>query len=211
MKEISRLHYITTSAELAEKACKGGVTWVQLRLKNTSQEAFTKTALEVQEVCKQYKATLIINDNVQLALAIGADGVHLGKEDMPYSEARRLLGNDYIIGGSTNTLADIIRLSGEPVDYIGLGPYRFTTTRQNLNPIIGMEGYQAIFFQLKNTQISIPPVIGIGGIEEKDVTDLLAVGLHGIAVSGAISHAIHPTTSASVFTQLCNKKFSLLN
>lgn len=211
MKEISRLHYITTSADLAEKACKGGVTWVQLRLKNTSREAFTKTALEVQQVCKQYKATLIINDNVQLALAIGADGVHLGKEDMPYAEARQLLGNGYIIGGSTNTLADIIRLSGEPVDYIGLGPYRFTTTKQNLNPIVGMEGYQAIFSRLKNTQISIPPVIGIGGIEEKDVTDLLSVGLHGIAVSGAISHAAHPTTSANVFTQLCNKKFSLMN
>lgn len=211
MKEISRLHYITTSADLAEKACKGGVTWVQLRLKNTSQEAFTKTALEVQQVCKQYKATLIINDNVQLALAIGADGVHLGKEDMPYGEARQLLGNGYIIGGSTNTLADIIRLSGEPVDYIGLGPYRFTTTKQNLNPIVGMEGYQAIFSRLKNTQISIPPVIGIGGIEEKDVTDLLSVGLHGIAVSGAISHATHPTTSANVFTQLCNKKLSLMN
>lgn len=211
MKQISRLQYITTSARLTEEACKGGINWVQLRLKNISFEEYKAIALEVQSVCKQYNAKLIINDNVQVALAIHADGVHLGREDMSHSDARKLLGNDFIIGGSTNTLEDIMRLSQEPVDYLGVGPFRFTSTKQKLNPIVGLGGYQRIFNQLKSMSAAVPPLIAIGGIEERDIADLLATGLYGIAVSAAISNNPQPDLAAASFTELCNKEYTLID
>ncbi len=205
MKTISRLQYITTSAIHTEQACKGGVDWVQLRLKNIRFEDYKTIAIEVQAICKQYGAKLIINDNVDVAIAIQADGVHLGKEDMSYAEARLLLGDDYIIGGSTNTVDDIIRLSQKPIDYLGVGPFRFTSTKEKLNPIVGLEGYKRIIHELKNRSVSVPPLIGIGGIEEMDVADILSAGLYGVAVSGAISHTAQPSLSAEKFLQLCKQ------
>ena len=201
MKQISKLHYITTSAQLAEQACKAGVNWVQLRLKNLTYDAYKGLALDVQSVCQQYNATFIINDNVSLALDIGADGVHIGKEDMPPSKARAILGNDFIIGCTANTIEDIILLSQGPADYIGLGPYRFTATKEKLSPIIGLDGYQAIFSLLKHIPATIPPVIGIGGIQQEDMDTLLASALHGVAVSGAISNASSVTEAAKLFVE----------
>lgn len=209
MKQISRLQYITTSAFRTEQACKAGVDWVQLRLKNISFEDYKTIAIEVQTICKQYGAKLIINDNVDVAIAIQADGVHLGKEDLSYAEARLLLGDDYIIGGSTNTVGDIIRLSQEPIDYLGVGPFRFTSTKEKLNPIVGLDGYKQIIHELKNKSVSVPPLVGIGGIEEKDVVDIISAGLYGVAVSGAISHAAQPTLAAEKFLQLCNQTLVL--
>jgi thiamine-phosphate pyrophosphorylase len=190
MQKISKLHYITTSASLAEKACEGGVDWIQLRLKIIPYEDYRTIAKEVKAVCKQYNATFILNDNVQLALEIEADGVHIGKEDMQPEDARAILGRNFIIGCTSNTLDDIITLSKKDIDYIGFGPYRFTTTKEKLSPIVGLEGYQRIFSYLNNAGIATPPVIGIGGIRESDVAELLSTGLYGIAVSGAITNTI---------------------
>lgn len=209
MKQISRLQYITTSAINAEQACKAGVDWVQLRLKNISFNDYKTIAIEVQAICKQYGAKLIINDNVDVAIAIQADGVHLGKDDMSHAEARLLLGDDYIIGGSTNTVDDIIRLSQESLDYLGVGPFRFTSTKEKLNPIVGLDGYKRIIHELKNKSVSMPPLVGIGGIEEKDVVDIISAGLYGVAVSGAISHAAQPALAAEKFLQLCNQTLVL--
>ena len=207
MKTISKLQYITTSATLAEQACKGGVDWIQLRLKNISYDDYRATALEVQAICKKYNATFIINDNVKLALDLNADGVHVGKEDplLP-DDVEEMLKRNYIIGCTANSIEDFIHLSGKPVDYIGLGPFRFTNTKQNLSPVLGIEGYQRIFSEIKERAMKVPPVIGIGGITEKDVTALLATGLHGIAVSGSITHAVNVTETAKEFNELVNKK-----
>ena len=188
-KKISRLQYIATTAMQVEQACKAGANWIQLRLKNTPHDSFKTVALEAKDVCARYNAVLIINDNVALAAEINADGVHLGKEDMPPAEARNIIGNDKIIGCSTNTLADIEKAVKEPIDYLGLGPYRFTTTRDKLNPILGLKGYQQIFKQIKDVGLIIPPIVGIGGVMLEDVVPLLQAGLYGIAVSGAISNA----------------------
>lgn len=211
MKQISRLQYITTSATQTDQACKGGVDWVQLRLKNISFAEYKAIAIQVQLVCKRYGAKLIINDNVDVAIAIQADGVHLGKEDISYAKARLLLGDDYIIGGSTNTMDDIIRLSKEPIDYLGLGPFRFTSTKEKLNPIVGLEGYQRILNELKNRAVPFPPLVGIGGIEEQDVAGILSAGLYGVAVSGAISNAAKPDVAAQNFLRLCNQTYSIVN
>lgn len=187
---ISKLQYITTSATLAEQACMGGVDWIQLRMKNVSYQDYRAEALKVQAICKKYGATLIINDNAALALDIKADGVHIGKEDVITAEEEAaLLAGGYIIGCTTNTIDDILHLCGKPIDYVGLGPFRFTTTKENLSPILGIDGYRKILNELKDLDTTHPPVIGIGGVAEQDIDDLLGTGLHGIAVSGAITNA----------------------
>lgn len=199
MKPISKLHFITTNAAAAEQACMGGVDWIQLRLKNTPYDEFKAVALEVQAVCRQYKATFIINDNVTLAYNIHADGVHLGKEDMLPDMARQMLGKDFIIGRTANTYEDLAYLASKPVDYIGLGPYRFTHTKENLSPILGLEGYRAIFDRIKQNRLNMPPIIGIGGISANDIAELMTTGLSGVAVSGAISNTHDISAAARLF------------
>ncbi len=173
MKPISKLHFITTNVTIAEQACIGGVDWIQLRLKDTPYDEFRAIALEVQAVCRQYNAKFIINDNVTLAFNIHADGVHLGKEDMSPDTARQLLGGNFVIGCTANTYEDLIYLSSKPIDYIGLGPYRFTNTKQNLSPILGRDGYQQMIGRLKQNNVHPPPLIGIGGVTVNDVPGLL--------------------------------------
>jgi thiamine-phosphate pyrophosphorylase len=209
MKKVSRLHYITTTPLLAEQACSGGVDWVQLRLKNISYEAYREIALEAQAICKQYNATFIINDNVQLALEIGADGVHIGKEDMRPEEARALLGEGFIIGCTANTADDVIQLSAMPIDYIGLGPFRFTNTKEKLSPVMGLEGYKKVFASVQETSRDIPPVIAIGGITENDIAELMTTGVYGIAVSGAISNAADVSKAAGIFKESVENALSL--
>jgi len=200
MKPISRLQYITKTADLAEQACKGGVDWIQLRLKDISYEEYRAKALEVQAVCKKYNATFIVNDNIKLALDINADGVHVGKEDpLPQNDIDEMLARGCIIGVTTNDLDDLRHLQGKPVSYAGLGPYRFTETKKKLSPVLGLNGYRKLFNQLKTQNITYPPVIGIGGITVDDVSVLMSTGLHGIAVSGAISNAPDITETAGKF------------
>jgi thiamine-phosphate pyrophosphorylase len=200
LKPISKLHFITTNAAHAEQSCKGGVNWIQLRLKNVSYDAYYTVAKEVQAVCKQYGATFIINDSVQLALDVQADGVHIGKNDpLTPHDVQELLNRGSIIGCTANTIEDIMHLQGKPVDYIGLGPFRFTNTKQNLSPILDIAGYQQIFKEVKERGINIPPLIGIGGITQNDIAPLLQTGLHGIAVSGAIAQAEDVTIAARGF------------
>ncbi|MBW3131034.1 thiamine phosphate synthase [Hymenobacter profundi] len=196
--QISNLHYITTSPEQAERACLGGVRWVQLRVKNTPYLEWKQLALDTQAVCRRHGATFILNDNPQLALEIGADGVHLGKEDTPPAEARALLGLKFIIGGTANTFVDIEGLVAAGVDYIGLGPFRFTTTKEKLSPILGLAGYETLLAQHRATGFTTA-IIGIGGITLADVAPLLAAGLHGVAISGAITAAPDPAIAAGQF------------
>jgi len=204
--KISNLHYITTTAESAELACRGGVRWVQLRVKNLPAAEWRQRALEIQAMCCRHGATFLINDNPTLALAIGADGVHLGKEDMPPAEARALLGPDFIIGGTANTFADIAALVAAGVDYVGLGPFRFTTTKEKLSPILGLAGYAKVLGQCRAAGMAVP-VIGIGGVGLADVPALRATGLHGVAVSGAIGGVADPAAAAGLFVaELANNQ-----
>ena len=176
----------------AHIALEGGCRWVQLRMKEASEELFEETALAVQRMCREHGATFIIDDNVALAKRIGADGVHLGKRDMPIAEARKILGEEFIIGGTVNTFEDIANaLRTAPPDYFGCGSYRYTTTKQNLAPTLGIEGYGAIVEQMRKHNISIP-IVAIGGIGKNDIPTLVACGIDGIALSGSIINAEHP-------------------
>ena len=204
--KISSLHYIATNAQAAELACRGGVRWVQLRVKNLPAAEWRQRALDVQAVCRHHGATLILNDNPALALEIGATGVHLGQQDMAPAEARALLGPGFIIGGTANTFADIEGLVAAGVDYIGLGPFRFTTTKEKLSPILGLTGYADVLARCRAAGITMP-VVGIGGVELADVAALRATGLHGVAVAGAIGGAAGPTEAARLFVaELANNQ-----
>lgn len=193
-----RLQFIThysekyTYIDSARMALEGGCRWIQLRMKDTDTSLVEDTAIVIQKMCKDYDATFIIDDNVLLAKKINADGVHLGKNDMPIAEARKTLGNSFIIGGTVNSFEDILNtLRNSTPDYFGCGPFRFTSTKQNLAPILGCEGYQAIVEKMKNMNINIP-LIGIGGIEKSDIPMLLESGLTGIALSSSILKACNP-------------------
>ncbi|GAB3537452.1 thiamine phosphate synthase [Pontibacter brevis] len=203
---ISKLHYITqearglTHAMAAGAACRAGANWVQLRVKKQPYEVWKDLALQTKTICQHYGCTFIINDNVALAAEVDADGVHLGQLDMQPTEARKLLGPEKIIGGTANTFEDIVRLTEQGVDYIGLGPYRFTSTKENLSPVLGLEGYTSILQQCREAGISIP-IIAIGGILATDVPLLLPTGIHGVAVSSAITLAQDRAASLAEFNQ----------
>lgn len=180
-----------TYSQSVELALRGGCRWIQLRMKNATQEELEKEAIKVQALCKQYKATFIIDDQVELVKRLHADGVHLGKQDMPIVEARKLLGADFIIGGTANTFEDVRKHYKDGANYIGCGPFRFTETKKNLSPILGMEGYRAICSQMKATGISLP-MVAIGGIVRADIPFIMQTGVTGIALSGAILQATDP-------------------
>ncbi len=208
-KIISHLQYITqdvegvSHSELALKACQSGIDWVQLRVKGKSYNELLDIALKTELICRQYHAKLIINDNVNIAKVVKADGVHLGKIDMDHKEARKLLGNNFIIGGTANTFEDIERLVDSGVNYIGLGPFRFTETKENLSPILGLEGYEKIIEECRKNKITIP-IIAIGGIKVEDVKPLIEKGVYGIAVSSAINKAENMTEVIKRFKNKIN-------
>ena len=177
--------------EGARMALEGGCRWIQLRMKDASDDEVRKAAAEIQPMCKAHDAIFLLDDRVELAKELKADGVHLGKNDMPVDEARRVLGEEFIIGGTANTFDDIERLARQGADYIGCGPFRFTTTKKNLAPVIGIEGYRDIIEKMEAAGIDLP-VVAIGGITADDIEDILATGVRGIAVSGTVLRAENP-------------------
>lgn len=206
---IERLHYISQapigSSHLAaiENVLLAGGRWIQLRVKNQTEDEVLPLAIEAAALCKQYGARLIINDYPWVALKAGAHGVHLGLDDMPIAEARAVVGTEMIIGGTANTLAHMQLRAKEGADYIGLGPYRFTTTKQNLSPVIGLQGYIDLIKQSQEAGIRLP-VIAIGGIETADIPLLMRTGLHGVAVSGALTNKADTANALNQIQQQFN-------
>lgn len=172
-------------------ALEGGCKWIQLRMKDASAEEVLANAEEALPLCRQYGAKFILDDHVELVEQAGADGVHLGKNDMPVDEARKILGNGKIIGGTANTIEDIVRLHKQGADYIGCGPFRFTTTKKKLSPVLGLEGYKSIVQNMRDKGIDLP-IVAIGGITVADIPAIMATGVTGIALSGAILGAADP-------------------
>lgn len=189
-----KLQYISQGNSIEKQlytihdALDNGCDWIQLRFKNQSAKNSYALAEAVKFLCEEYLANFIVNDNVYLAQQIAADGVHLGLLDTKIAEARAILGNTKIIGATANTFNDIQNHIKNGCDYIGLGPLRFTTTKEKLSPILGFEGYHEIMQQLKENNLEIP-VYAIGGIIADDIDKLMETGVHGIAVSGLITHS----------------------
>ena len=185
------------------RALDSGCYWIQLRFKNPNLPEVAALAEAVKILCKEFSATLIINDNVHLAQQLDADGVHLGLSDMKIGEARALLGNTKIIGGTANTFEDVLQRTEERCDYIGLGPFQFTATKEKLSPILGLEGYGSIIEKMKQKNIKIP-IYAIGGITLENVESLMETDIYGIAVSGLITQSENPT---QLITQLNEKLY----
>ena len=173
-------------------ALEGGCRWIQLRMKDTTPEQIRPVAVQAQQMCRDAGATFIIDDHVHLVAEIGADGVHLGKNDMPTDQARAFLGKDFIIGGTANTLDDVRNHWRNGVDYVGCGPFRFTTTKKGLAPVLGLGGYESIVNGMKSESIDIP-IVAIGGITAEDIPSIMATGVSGIALSGTVLSAQDPS------------------
>ncbi len=208
----TNVQYITngsTEAEIlaeAEAYVAAGGKWLQLRMKS-EQLDHLKIAEKVKAIC-QNKCILIINDRVKLAKNIDADGVHLGLDDMPIHMARELMGRSKIIGGTANTKADCQSRVDAGADYIGLGPYSWTSTKKELSPVLGLSGYEAI---LKENWCAIP-VFAIGGIKLADIPQLMALKdsrgnqlLSGIAVSGLIKNSTNKQRQLAEINELIFK------
>lgn len=172
-------------------ALEGGCRWIQLRVKDASDLEVRPMAIEAMEMCRKAGATFIIDDRVELVRELGADGVHLGLKDMPIANARRILGDRFIIGGTANTFDDVKSHWEAGADYIGCGPFRFTTTKKNLSPILGLDGYRNIISQMKEHGIEIP-LVAIGGIEASDIPAIMETGVSGIALSGTVLRDENP-------------------
>ncbi len=184
--------------EGAKLALQGGCRWIQLRMKDAMETDFLRAAKKIRRLCDEYHATFILDDHVEWVGLTGADGVHLGKNDMPVDEARKMLGRNRIIGGTANTFEDVERLFRRGADYIGCGPFRFTTTKKNLSPVLGLEGYRSITAQMKAHDIQLP-IVAIGGILHQDIPAIMQTGVTGIAVSGAILNAENPVEEMRLF------------
>ena len=184
-------------------ALEGGCRWIQLRMKDATDNEVRPIAIKAQQLCRQYHATFIIDDRVALVRELGADGVHLGKNDMPIREARQLLGPDFIIGGTANTFEDAKAHYEASADYIGCGPFRFTTTKKKLAPVLGLEGYRSIIHQIREARIDIP-VVAIGGITKADIPAILQTGITGIALSGTVLRADDPIAEMNHIINIIN-------
>lgn len=168
--------------EQAARLCEAGARWIQFRHKGATLESWTKRAREVVTVCRSHGAVCIVNDSVDVALAAGADGVHLGKSDEDWAIARRRLGRSLLLGGTVNNADDAARaIAANCLDYVGVGPWRFTNTKKNLAPVLGESGVRSLVAMLDGL-----PAWVIGGIEPADLPVVRATGAAGVAVSSGL-------------------------
>lgn len=184
-------------------ALEAGCKMIQVRFKKGSGEEVLEVAKQARIWCTYGSALLIINDSIEIAKKVDADGVHLGLTDTSIEEARKVLGSSKIIGGTANTLEDVVQRIREKCDYVGLGPLRFTSTKEKLSPLLGFEGYQRISKELELLGLSIP-IYAIGGIVQSDVQLLKRTGVYGIAVSGMLSEASDRRTLISEIEKTLN-------
>lgn len=200
---IPKLHYISQGnspkehLENIQKACSSGAELVQLHFKDLSEKKFLKLAQEARDITSHFQTRLIITDDYKIAKTIKADGVHLEASDVCPTVVRDYLYTWQMIGGTANTLQDCETLITKDVDYIGLGPLRFTITKDHIPPVLGLDGYSVIMDILKTET----PILAVGGITTDDVKDLLETGISGIAVSGAITQDFN---RIKLFNQLLN-------
>jgi thiamine-phosphate pyrophosphorylase len=170
----------------AERLCAAGARWVQLRMKNAASDVWLATACAVVATCRAHGAVCIVNDSVEIALAAEADGVHLGKLDLQWHEARRRLGPDRLLGGTVNNATEAAQARAAGcLDYVGVGPLRFTATKQNLSPVLGLAGVRDLLAALGDL-----PAWVIGGVLPGDLPALRAAGAAGVAVSAALFHEL---------------------
>lgn len=178
---------------VVEQAVSGGVTMVQLREKDCSSRVFYETALRVQEVTRRHGVPLLINDRLDIALAVDADGLHIGQSDLPAAVARRILGAGKLLGVSAGTVEEARQAVADGADYLGVGAIFPTDTKEDADAV-GIEGLKQI------RAVVDVPIVGIGGLKENNLPLLKGAGMDGIAVVSAIVGQQDPRGAAQ---QLC--------
>lgn len=202
-KSVGRLHVITdevlqdrfSHVELAAAAAAGGADVIQYREKRpVSTKEMMRVAVLMSLACREFGTTLLIDDRVDVAAAVGATAVHLGREDLPPDIARQILGSDAIIGGTANSVEEAVKVARQPVDYLGVGPVFGTTSKgERAAPMLGLERFAEICEAVDK------PVIGIGSISVDRVGDVLEAGAHGVAVLSAVVCQDDPQASCREF------------
>lgn len=202
-KYISRFHYLTqdlpnrTHAEQAQIACEAGANWLQYRCLTKTDDELIEEISHVAAICDEWGATLILTNHYHLLDKVDAQGVHIEDFDADLVAIRKHIGDDKTLGASSTNIERLLFVQGLGVaDYSGYGPFAHTDTKPNNKPLLGYEGYR----ELQNHPIEIP-VIAVGGIQIKDVEPLLATGVYGIAISGAVNLAIEPGRALKEFYQ----------
>lgn len=186
--ELPRLYPITdlklcglSHAAQVAALVEGGARLIQLRDKNSSPREFYAAAKEALHVARSSGALLIINDRVDIALALGADGVHLGQDDLPPAAARRILGDHALIGYSTHNVEQAVDASRTGASYLAIGPIFPTSSKNNPDPVIGLEGLRRV------RKLTAPlPLVAIGGINHENAKEVIAAGADAVAVIGAL-------------------------
>ncbi|HLG18776.1 MAG TPA: thiamine phosphate synthase [Bdellovibrionota bacterium] len=194
-KSIGRLHVLVSNKELAKAAIEGNTDVVQFRAKNLKDREFLSAAQDIAMLCRSARKIFIVNDRVDVALSIRADGVHLGPHDLPVRHARRILGTGFLIGASVDTPEEAAAAREAGADYLGAGPVYPTDSKLDAGPVLGLEGLRNI---VRSTHL---PVIAIGGIRTDRLPNVLETGVHGVAILSAISRSADPTASVWRFHQ----------
>ncbi|MGQ1911305.1 thiamine phosphate synthase [Marinifilum sp. RC60d5] len=199
IKEDLKLYLVTDKVlakgkpleEIVEAAVKGGVSMVQIRDKESSTRDFYDLALRIKKILMSYKVPLIINDRLDIALAVNADGLHIGQSDLPYEQARNILGTDKIIGLSVENIEQAKEANNLDVDYIGLSPVFSTQTKSDIAMPLELEGVKEI------ASFSRHPMVAIGGINQQNANAVCKAGADGIAVVSAVISSNNPQVAAS--------------
>lgn len=186
---------------IVDEAIKGGVTMVQLREKACSTDEFITLAKQVKQLLANTNIPLIINDNIEVALAVAAEGLHIGQGDIPYPEARKIMGPKAIIGLSVENNQQAKEANSWDVDYIGISPVFLTSTKIDTAPALGLDGIANI------KKLCSHPTVAIGGINMQNIASVISAGADGVAVVSAICSATNPKEAAlKLFNEVLTAK-----
>jgi thiamine-phosphate pyrophosphorylase len=187
---------------LVTSAIAGGVTLVQLRGKGVSTRELCELGIHIKALLAPHHVPLIVNDDVAAAMAIEADGVHLGQDDLPPAIARRILGKDAVIGLSVGTPAEAVGVDEAMIDYVSIGSIYRTSTKSDAGPAIGIEGFNRVHGLFPDL-----PAVAIGGITQDNAADIVQAGAAGLAVASALCYAVEPATVARALRSLMATTF----
>ncbi|TCC93567.1 thiamine phosphate synthase [Pedobacter frigiditerrae] len=193
-KYIEKLHFIThnipqsSHVEQVQVACEAGAKWIQYRCLSKADDELLADINAIAEICDDWGATLIVTNHIHLKDKADIQGFHIEDMDADFIALRKQIGEEFTLGGSANTIENLIRLANEGADYAGFGPFKVTTTKPNDYPLLGVEGYVDAIEKSKAKNIHLP-ILAVGGVTLADIRPLLDTGIYGIAASSAINQA----------------------
>ncbi|MDN3587805.1 thiamine phosphate synthase [Pedobacter aquatilis] len=194
MKYIEKLHYIThdipdfSHIEQAQLACEAGAKWIQYRCLSKADDELLKDINSIAEICDDWGTTLIVTNHVHVNGKADIQGFHIEDMNADFIALRKIVGNDITLGGSANTIENLVRLAEEGADYAGFGPYAASETKPNDYSNITLEDYRKAITELNKQDLNLA-IVAVGGVTLYDVEALIQTGIHGIAVAGAINFA----------------------